>query len=160
MLSGWVNFLFLPDHRTSREICSVSRSKWSNITSIGSSQVFWSDSSALFKRHFLSWFICGCFSVPGQYRPFHQSFDGAYFPECNVVFVALEKDIIARIEIFIMERDGFLELRSPWNESIEDGRDFSCKHCFYRWASHRCVRIWGYPIHLQKLLKCSIRRCI
>ena len=37
-------------------------------------------------------------------------FDGAYFPECDVVFVGLEKNFIARIEIFLMERDGFLEL--------------------------------------------------
>ena len=27
-------------------------------------------------------------------------FDGAYFPECNIVFVGLEKDFIARIEMF------------------------------------------------------------
>ena len=45
-------------------------------------------------------------------------FDGAYFPECNVVFVGLEKDFIARIELFLMGSDGFLELRSPWNESV------------------------------------------
>ena len=51
-------------------------------------------------------------------------FDGAYFAECNVVFVGIEKDFIARIEIFLMGRDGFLELRLPWNESIEDGLDF------------------------------------
>ena len=35
-------------------------------------------------------------------------FDDAYFPECNVVFVGLEKDFIARIEVFLMGRDGFL----------------------------------------------------
>ena len=29
-------------------------------------------------------------------------FDGAYFPECNVIFVGIEKDFIARIEIFLM----------------------------------------------------------
>ena len=52
-------------------------------------------------------------------------FDGAYFPECNVVFVGLEKDFRARIEMFLMGRDGFLELRLPWNEFIEDGLDFS-----------------------------------
>ena len=85
-------------------------------------------------------------------------FDGAYFPECNVVFVVIEKDFIVRIEIFLMGRDGFLELRLPCNESIEDGRDFSCEHCFCGRASHRRVRIRGYPIHQQKLLKCFIRR--
>ena len=50
-------------------------------------------------------------------------FDGAYFPECNV-FVGLEKDFVARIEIFLIGRDGFLENRLPWNESIKDGLDF------------------------------------
>ena len=39
-------------------------------------------------------------------------FDGAYFPECNV-FVGLERNFIARIEMFLMGRDGFLELRLP-----------------------------------------------
>ena len=29
-------------------------------------------------------------------------FDGAYFPECHVVFVGLEKNFIARIEMFLM----------------------------------------------------------
>ena len=57
-------------------------------------------------------------------------FDGAYFPECNVAFVGLEKNFIARIEMFLMGRDGFLELCLPWNEFIEDGFDFSCEHCF------------------------------
>ena len=37
-------------------------------------------------------------------------FDGAYFPECHVVFVGLEKNFIARIEMFLMGRVGFLEL--------------------------------------------------
>ena len=79
-------------------------------------------------------------------------FDGAYFPECNVIFVGLEKDFIVGIETLLMEQDGFLELRLLWNESIEDGLDFFCEHCFCRRASHRHVRIRGYPIHLQKLL--------
>lgn len=79
-------------------------------------------------------------------------FDVAYFPECYVVFVSLKKDFVARIKIFLRERDGFLELRLPWNEFIKDGLDFSCEHCFCRRASHRRVRIRGYPIHLQKLL--------
>ena len=79
-------------------------------------------------------------------------FDGAYFPECNVAFVGLEKDFITRIEIFLMGRDGFLELRLPWNEFVEDWLDFSCEHCFCRRTSHWRVRIRGYPIHLQKLL--------
>ena len=57
-------------------------------------------------------------------------FDGAYFPECHVVLVSLEKNFIARIEMFLMRRDGFLELCLPWNEFIEDGLDFSCEHCF------------------------------
>ena len=56
-------------------------------------------------------------------------FDGAYFPECNV-FVGLEKDFIARKEMLLMWRDGFLELCLPWNEFIEDGLDFSCEHGF------------------------------
>ena len=56
-------------------------------------------------------------------------FDGAYFPECNVVFVEPEKNFIARKEMFLMGRDGFLELYLPWNEFIEDGLDFSCEHC-------------------------------
>ena len=73
-------------------------------------------------------------------------FDDAYFPECNVVFVGLEKDFIARIEMFLMGRDGFLKLRLRWNEFIEDG------HCFFRRASHKRVRVRAYPIHLQKLL--------
>ena len=79
-------------------------------------------------------------------------FDGAYFPECNVIFVGLENDFIARIEIFLMGQDGFLELRLPWNEFIEDGLHFSREHCFCRRASHRQVRSRGYPINLQKLL--------
>ena len=57
--------------------------------------------------------------------------DGAYFPECQVVFVGLEKNFIARIEMFLMGRDGFLELCLPGNEFIEDGLDFSCEHCFW-----------------------------
>ena len=40
-------------------------------------------------------------------------FDGAYFQECHVVFVGLEKSIIARIEMFLMGRDGFLKLCLP-----------------------------------------------
>ena len=40
-------------------------------------------------------------------------FDDAYFPECNVVFVGLEKDFITGIEMFLMGRDVFLELRLP-----------------------------------------------
>ena len=54
---------------------------------------------------------------------------GAYFPECHV-FVCLEKNFIARIEMFLIRRDGSLELCLPWNEFIEDGLDFSCEHCF------------------------------
>ena len=54
-------------------------------------------------------------------------FDGAYFPERNIVFVGLEKNFIARMEMFLMGWDGFLELRLPWNEFIEDGLDF----CFW-----------------------------
>ena len=46
-------------------------------------------------------------------------FDGAYFPECHVVFVDLEKNFTARIEMFLMVRDGFLELCLPWNKFIE-----------------------------------------
>ena len=79
-------------------------------------------------------------------------FDGAYFPGCNVVFVGLEKDFITRIKILLMGRDGFLELRLPWNEFIEDGLYFSGKLCFRRRASHGRIWIRGYPIHLQKLL--------
>ena len=79
-------------------------------------------------------------------------FDGAYFPECHVVFVGLEKNFIARIGTFLMGWDGFLELCLPWNEFIEGGLDFSCEHCSCRRASYRRVRIRGYPIHLQKLL--------
>ena len=52
--------------------------------------------------------------------------DGAYFPECHVVFVGLEKNFIARIEMFLMGQDGSLELFLPWNEFIEYGLDFSC----------------------------------
>ena len=70
-------------------------------------------------------------------------FDGAYFPEYNVVFVCLEEDFIARIEIFLMGRDDFLELRLPWNQLTEDGLDFSCAHCFYKRASH-CVTLCGW----------------
>ena len=58
-------------------------------------------------------------------------FDGAYFPEYHVVFVGLEKDFNARKEMCFMGRDGFLELRLPWNEFIENGLDFSCEHCFW-----------------------------
>ena len=79
-------------------------------------------------------------------------FDGAYFPKCNVVFEGFEKDFIARIEIFLMGREGFLELRLPRNESSEDELDFSCEHCFCRRAFHMRVRIRVYPIHLQKLV--------
>ena len=57
-------------------------------------------------------------------------FDGAYIPEFYVVFVGLEKNFIARIEMFLMGRDGFLELCLPWNEFIEDGLDFSYEPCF------------------------------
>ena len=57
-------------------------------------------------------------------------FDGAYFPECNVIFVGLENVFIARKEMFLIGRDGFLELHLPWNESIEDELDFSCKQLF------------------------------
>ena len=70
-------------------------------------------------------------------------FDGTYFPKCHV-FVCLEKGFIARKEIFLMGRDGFLELCLPWNEFIEDGLDFSCEHSFCRRASYRRVRIRGY----------------
>ena len=126
--SGCVNFLFLPECRTSRDIWDVSRSKWLNIASIGSSQAFYGDSSDSFKRHFLSWFIrrLWVILVPGQYRPVRQS-----FPECHVVFIGLEKNFIARIEMFLMGWDDFLELRLPRNEFIEDGLDFSCEHCFW-----------------------------
>ena len=72
-------------------------------------------------------------------------FDGAYFPECNVVFVGLEKNFIARKEMFLMGRDSFLEFRVQWNESIKDG-------LFLRTLLHRRVRIRGFPIPLQKLL--------
>ena len=78
-----------------------------------------------------SYGVCGCFLVPGQYRPVgNPLFDGAYFPECHVVFAGLKKNFIARIEMFLMEWDGFLELCLPWNEFIEDGLDISCEHCF------------------------------
>ena len=75
-------------------------------------------------------------------------FDGVHFPECIVVFVGLEKDFIARIEMFLMGRDSFHELCFPWNEFIEDRLDFSCEHSFCRRASHWRVRIRDY---LQKL---------
>ena len=58
------------------------------------------------------------------------SFDGAYFPNCNVVFVGLEKNFITRIEIFLVGRDGFLELCLPWKEFIEDELDVFCEHFF------------------------------
>ena len=118
--SGCVNFLFLPERLTSGEKCRDRNDR------IGSSQVFCDDSSDSFKRHFLSWFIwrLWVFLVPEQYRLVRQSFDGAYFPECHVVLVGLEKDFIARKEMFLMGRDGFLELCLPWNEFIEDGLIF------------------------------------
>ena len=51
--------------------------------------------------------------------------DGAHFPKCPFVFVGLEKNFIARIEMFLMGRDGFLEICLPWNELIEDGLDLN-----------------------------------
>ena len=66
-------------------------------------------------------------SLDYLYRFANSFFDGAYFPECNVVFVGLEKDFITRIETFLMGQESFLELRLPLNGSIEDGLDFSYK---------------------------------
>ena len=79
-----------------------------------------------------SYGVCGCFWSLDNIEQFaNPLFDGVYFPECNVVFVGLEKDFIAKKEKFHMGRNGFLELCLPWNEFIEDGLDFSCKHCFW-----------------------------
>ena len=76
-------------------------------------------------------------------------FDGAYFPECNVVFVGLEKDFIARIESFLWSETVFLDLAC---RGMSLSKTDSREHCFCRRASHRRVRIRGYPIHLQKPL--------
>ena len=61
-----------------------------------------------------SYGVCGCFRPLDNIDQLANSlFDGAYFPECNVIFIDLEKDFIARIEIFLMGRESFLELRLP-----------------------------------------------
>ena len=102
-----------------------------------------------------SYDICGCFflSLDNIFQFANSLFDGVPFPECHAVFVSLENNFIARKEMFFFYgARRFLKLCFPWNEFIEDGLDFSYEHCFCRRASHGCVRIRGYPIHLQKLL--------
>ena len=66
--------------------------------------------------------VClGVFLVPNIDQFANPLFDGVYFSEWHVGFVGFEKNFIARIEMFLMGKDGFLELRLPWNEFIEDG---------------------------------------
>ena len=125
------------------------------MASIGSSRVFCGDSSDSFKTAFpelVHIALVGVFWSLDNIDQFANSLlDGAYFPECHVVFVGLQKNFIARIEMFLMGRNGFLELCFPWNEFVEDGIDFSGELCFCRRAS---IGVFGLEVILYTCRNC------